>query len=650
MEFIKENKDTFKAIGVTAGAVTAVLKLFPKLSKWWAKHRERRLLTKRLGAEIYTPEEILSATEHYIEPDCQDIDPSGGEGFRLLHPVREAIFKKLDYLLSGQPENRHTLILADSGMGKTSLILNYYARYARKRPGAYRVAVVPLGHNKSDEFTRDVKDKGNTVIFLDAFDEDTRAIRNHHERLSELLKATEEFRHVLITCRTQFFLSDEEIPRETGVVRVGVTRAGESKVYLFNKLYLAPFTNDQIRAYLGRLFPFWKQKQRRAAQTLCDRMSDLTARPMLLAHVPDLIDTGQDYRYSIDLYEEMVQAWIKREQFFVPDREKLLAFSEEVAINIYANRESRSAEVIPLNEVQRLAEAHNIGLANWQLTGRSLLNRTADGRRKFAHRSIMEYLIIRRFLLGKDTFPKVPWTDQMARFFWEWILVADEGHRNLTYHVDLERVDFDALKSLSLPRTKTSYKTVSDLNTALLGQVMMNSSAAIFRRVTCKLSDPDSLAFAEIVLVAEDVFRSALERRDDFEIYEDYKARLVWCPFVRDSPISQIDVLYVIQYFNASKIGGYHWWCLPTAEEILSTEGFIGELVVRDQPYWVCEKSSTSLRDLTKKGTMFLNVVAYPSAQSLPGSSMSIFRNSVGKDAALLFVCSMDATPQANTL
>jgi hypothetical protein len=205
LDFIKANKDTFKAVGIAAGSITAVVKLWPRVAKWWTKRRERNLLTKRLGAEVYTPEEIFRATEHYIEPDCQNIDPAGGEDFRQLHSVRQAAFKRLDQLLSGQPEHRHTLILADSGMGKTSLLLNYYARYSRKDSGRYRLAIVPLGHSKADDFIKDIKDKPNTVIFLDAFDEDTRAIKDHHERLSDLLKATEQFRHVLITCRTQFF-------------------------------------------------------------------------------------------------------------------------------------------------------------------------------------------------------------------------------------------------------------------------------------------------------------------------------------------------------------------------------------------------------------------------------------------------------------
>jgi hypothetical protein len=50
---------------------------------------------------------------------------------------------------------------------------------------------------------------------------------------------------------------------------------------------------------------------------------------------------------------------------------------------------------------------------------RSLLNRDAQGNLKFAHRSIMEYLFVARFRKFPSSTPRLEWTDQMKRFYWE---------------------------------------------------------------------------------------------------------------------------------------------------------------------------------------------------------------------------------------
>ena len=120
-----------------------------------------------------------------------------------------------------------------------------------------------MGIKNADDYIEKVCDKEDCVLFLDAFDEDTRAIDDHRQRLGELLELCRDFRQVLITSRTQFFPQEEEIPRETGIVKVGITGAGESHEYSFYKLYLSPFSDDQVARYVKRRFPIWRRQQRR---------------------------------------------------------------------------------------------------------------------------------------------------------------------------------------------------------------------------------------------------------------------------------------------------------------------------------------------------------------------------------------------------
>ena len=436
----KNNAQTIALVFGLLGAIAVLAKLLGWLRVRVRQWRDRRSLRNRLGAEAYTPDEILRATSYYLVPDCQDVDPSGGEDWRRTYAVREDAFSALDQLLSHPRDHKYFLILADSGMGKTSLLLNYYARHWRSsRRKHFGLALLPLGQKNVGDRIAAIEDKSNTVLLLDAFDEDTEAIRDHRARLGQLLSATEDFRHVLFTCRTQFFPKDEEIPAETGLLRVTPAAAGESKEHTFYKLYLSPFSDNQVTRYLKKRFPLIHLRDRQRAKVIAAKIRDLTARPMLLAHVRDLLESDADFDYSFKIYEEMVNAWLKREEHFVKDAESLRQFSEQLAVEIFCGRARRGAEKISAAELMQLVsrwtqanvrpptdmpqatafERVRTSFHEWQLRGRSLLNRDAAGNLKFAHRTIMEFLVVRRFVGGATDVSPDGWTDQMQRFLCE---------------------------------------------------------------------------------------------------------------------------------------------------------------------------------------------------------------------------------------
>ena len=186
------------------------------------QRRTQKLLEKSFGSDLYGPEVIERSTRYYVPPNCSSVDPAQEAELRRVMPTEEKLFEKIDKYLTKDDSGRHLLLLADSGMGKSSFVLNCYARNQRlPKRKRQRLAVVPLGIPDADEEIAKIGDQPNTVIFLDAFDEDTKAIKDHRQRLLELMHACRKFKRVLITCRTQFFPSAEEIPRETGIARVG---------------------------------------------------------------------------------------------------------------------------------------------------------------------------------------------------------------------------------------------------------------------------------------------------------------------------------------------------------------------------------------------------------------------------------------------
>ncbi|MCP4688613.1 MAG: hypothetical protein GY859_11220, partial [Desulfobacterales bacterium] len=206
-----------------------------------------------------------------------------------------------------------------------------------------------------------------------------------------------KFRRIIITCRTQFFRKDEEIPLDTGILRIGPRKAGVKGSYEFRKLYLSPFNDKDIKRYLIKRYPFWRYPIRRKALAMALKIPLLSARPMLLAHIPDVVEAGGEITYVFQLYDIMIEAWLERESAWV-EKAPLREFSERIAIDLYVNREARGMERVSYDDLPELAENWDIPLEQWQLSGRSLLNRDAEGNFKFAHRSIMEYLFVQRFL------------------------------------------------------------------------------------------------------------------------------------------------------------------------------------------------------------------------------------------------------------
>jgi len=415
--FDKHLKETL----VILGAIASFIKLFgKKIYNAIKNYRSARDLKKKLPDFI--PAVIKRSIKYYIWPECQSVDPAQSDEARHTVAIRNDLCAEMDRLLQQDTVHRHFILLADTGMGKTSFLLNYFARHLRRWKKPFNMELIPLGAGGLQEKIKDITAPQNTVLLLDALDEDTEAIKNHTKRLSEIMKLTRPFHRVVITCRTQFFPRDEEIPVETGIIRVDPRRPGEGPQFTFYKIYLSQFSDAQIQDYLKRRFPIWQKKCRNKAQAIVDQVPNLVVRPMLLAYVDDLINSGKTFSNSFQIYDVMVDAWLDREQALVVEKDSLREFSNKLAIDLFLNSESRKGERINYLEIEPLAKKFGINLETWKLTGRSLLNRDAMGNYKFAHRSVMEFLFAIRLLDHDKDALKVPyksWTEQINKFLLE---------------------------------------------------------------------------------------------------------------------------------------------------------------------------------------------------------------------------------------
>ena len=396
---------------------------------------DKRNLEKRLPSD-YSPQLIKLKIQYYIWPDCQSVDPAQSDEARHTVAVRHDLCSTMDRLLKEDTVHKHYILLADTGMGKTSFLLNYFARHLRRLgKKSFNMELLPLGVPELQKRLKKINSPENTVLLLDAFDEDIEAIQNHVRRLSDIMQWTRNFYRVVITCRTQFFPGDEEVPVETGIIKVGPLALGEGPRFTFYKIYLSPFSDKQIQAYLKRRFRFWQKGRRQQARDMVNKILNLAVRPLVLTYIDDLINSGKSFANCFEIYAIVIDAWLERERKFVENKEALYKFSNKLAVELFANREKGQSERIHYSEIEPLAKRFGINLAIWQLTGRSLLNRDAEGNYKFAHRSFLEFLFAHQLIEGDQKALQVPieyWTEQVKSF-----LIDNYGNDPPKFPIDL---------------------------------------------------------------------------------------------------------------------------------------------------------------------------------------------------------------------
>ncbi len=553
LKSVLDHFDTILSI-IGGGGLLGLLtkELWPLIKQW----RDRLALRHRPGAKHYSKDEIALATRYYLRPKCQSLDPAQGPEIREVYASREDLFSAADRMLDEPTESKYVLLLADSGMGKTSFLLNYYARRLRRHQHS-PLYVIPLGIKDADQRIQEIENKSDAVLFLDAVDEDTLAIVDHRQRILDLCKMTGEFRRVLMTCRTQFFPAAEEEPRRTGVVKLGSVKAGQEAEYIFHKLYLSPFDDKQVQKYLRLRYSLWQWRKRRRARQVAAKIPQLTARPMLLAHIDDLLASGREFSYSFQLYEEMIEAWLTREIGKVEglnSKEPLREFCEQLAVELFVRRQAQRSERLPYEAIEPLAQKFGVDLDAWKLTGRSLLNRDAEDNFKFAHRSIMEYLFVKRFLaLPVSERPLLYWTDQMRRFLWEMRQYSIKVNKPVEFNFD--QADLSGLASNV------------GLQTLQLRHQSQDLSPEHTKEMIHRLGFFDSSLNKSGRGVAHTYVSFV---RGNQTLVLDLTTGLIWQQSGSSKYMNYADAEKYIRDLNAKRFAGYEDWRLPTLEETMS--------------------------------------------------------------------------------
>ncbi|MGH1362302.1 MAG: DUF1566 domain-containing protein [Calditrichia bacterium] len=514
---------------------------------------------------FFRPEDFEQAASCYVKPDCQDIDPAFGEN----QTERKRLFQEMDHWLqNAASSNKHILLLGDSGMGKSAFLLNYYWRSVQNTAASdHKFILIPLLISNDERFNLEaivegIENKDETILLLDALDEDRAAwernikIENqskdpvtvkkdpqHRKRVYQLCKWADAFRAFVITCRTQFFPREEEVPDETGRLRFGpVGGIDGTKIYRFRRSYLSLFDEGQISEYLHKRFPDDVSLAEKA-KLLIEKIPDLTCRPLILSYLQDLVEEEKEYRYSFQLFEVIVKAWLNREIF---DSNELYSFSKCLAIELFHNEDkSDGGKSIGFlfAEIDEIAKKYDINLDTWQLTGRSLLNRDALDRFKFAHRSIVEYLYVVRWLeMTPRERPGVGWTDQMRRF------LKDILRQRFSEFVEVEScllnhgISAEVLSAEEVRKKNLRYIQIGPPSSDV--ELDNNSFEAVFY----------------------------FESNNEDGVILDIWSGLMWQQVGSDKTLTYSDAERYVAELNSNRFGGYADWRLPDTEELLSLQ------------------------------------------------------------------------------
>lgn len=480
-------KELFVYLGIDPFYILVII-LLAALAKFGWQIIKRIVLWKNkewLSKNLrhYTEGDVLEALTYYVpssfrnNPLAENESPKIHDNSRK-RPIIPFLLK--EFAKSNTADSRFYLVLADAGIGKTTLLINLFLRYKNKLKIAgaeNKIVLFPMSAPEVLHEIESVEGKEHTILLLDALDEDEEVVKNFKKRMNEILKLAGKFRKTLITCRTQFLpLSGEKIPIKPNQIPRYVDY---DLRYTFRELYLIGFDQRDIKKYLRKRFPrllgeFWI---RRKARKILENVPDLATQPMLLRRINFLVEDKQSLKYSYQIYERLVDRWMEREsskhsiseRYGSSDNYKRLLneFSLTLAIDLYDHHDERNGYFIEEKEVLKtvlqLEDVQNYAKSEKDFRNRSLLNLNVSGQYKFAHKSILEFflakhcfndnLFLQRFdfkgLRDAEKFYKEMLTDTLSKLEGDFSYSNFDGG-NMISLSNLDHKHLTKIKSLSI--------------------------------------------------------------------------------------------------------------------------------------------------------------------------------------------------------
>lgn len=349
--------------------------------------------------------------------------------------TREPMDKFCDRIFKdNNPNERVYMVLAGSGMGKTTFMVNVFCHYVKQnmtRKGMnLDIRLLRLDDEKVLDDIKKISEDGSikpekTILLLDALDENRYASGNFVEFKRKLEDAMEPFGLVMITCRDQFFDNEKSIPTSTSWVSV----TKDKNLISYNKIYISPFSDDDIKKYLA--LKYKNKRKRKQASQIAEKCKDLMARPLLLSYMDDLLDGNFEFKTIYEIYRVLIDKWLQREVNKIQSedarceqKKMLYHFSVRIARTIYENWKDTKSMLLSPEQMEDFMTRFNYSKVPYELKRRSLINRNVSGYYKFAHKSFLEFFLAQEYFHNPTSNFEFEGMD-MARRFYEEMCISD---------------------------------------------------------------------------------------------------------------------------------------------------------------------------------------------------------------------------------
>lgn len=420
LEWLGINVSDLKASEIWFWIVTIII-LF-QVGKWVIG--KGRILYSRYSAvnkwrEQYVKEKLEKDYHDYLEEEnYQLFIPTKFQNYppndypdphdSLILSSELLIEKFLEKILIRKNTNRDLYcVLGGSGMGKTTFAIHLFKEYVwkyKKESLPFEISFFSLSDDSVIEKINEIENQKDHVLILDALDESSQAAKNFASYIDKLEKVIKDFRIVIITCRTQFFKTEEEELKESKLRNYGINKGFRT----YNRQYISPLADKDIADYIDKKYPFrllkpstYKNKKKREKAKLIIRSSgNVMVRPLMLSYIDSLLGESNDLVTTNDMYKHLISSWIEREADMISgadEREKIKdaiwSLSQKLAVNLYKNRRRRNGYYIAIAEFDQFKAANDYDSIDYSFDSRSLVNRNSSSDIKFAHKSFLEFFL-----------------------------------------------------------------------------------------------------------------------------------------------------------------------------------------------------------------------------------------------------------------
>jgi hypothetical protein len=375
----------------------------------------KKINDKRIDRDLhpfFSHDSVRYYSKNFIKTRLLTISPNNFEELIDVLPFvtkkNSITFKQFyNHLINDESDDRFYFILGESGLGKTTFLMNVFLKYYSgiSRGKKYHLRVIPIGNPYALEEIQNLKPKAkDTILIIDGLDEfvfENSAVKDR----DDLFNLVWNFRKVVISCRTQFFDSQNDEPQFTVL-----PKTSETGFVKYRKYYVSPLTASEIKLYLLRLFGLFRIRKRIKGLRIVLSALNLMVRPFLLKNIGYIINENsqsETHRYSLGIYKLLIAKWIKRDVDRIYDRDvkkrhhdHILDMLKELALVSYHKGINENNFYLTNEEITVLADRYEINLEYIKV--RSLLNRDNLGNIKFAHKSILEYFIAEEALTNEQ--------------------------------------------------------------------------------------------------------------------------------------------------------------------------------------------------------------------------------------------------------